>query len=79
MGFVGAFVSTPRIDNVLSTWAAFDGLAQVVEGQAFEDSKDLLVAASFDHEEVGSTSAAGADSAVMQIWLQEALEVWFFG
>eukprot|EP00438_Fugacium_kawagutii_P017748 Skav233235 [mRNA] locus=scaffold2149:15694:25883:- [translate_table: standard] len=30
----GAFVSTPRIDNVLSTWAAFDGLAAVVEEEA---------------------------------------------
>eukprot|EP00435_Cladocopium_sp_Y103_P065653 s978_g27.t1 len=71
---IGAFVSTPRIDNVLSTWAAFDGLIATVEEEAFQKSTDLMVAASFDHEEVGSVSAAGADSAVLERWLNEALK-----
>jgi len=71
---IGAFVSTPRIDNVLSTWAAFDGLIMAVEEEAFQKSTDLMVAASFDHEEVGSVSAAGADSAVLERWLNEALQ-----
>lgn len=70
---IGAFVSTPRIDNVLSTWAAFDGLI-AMDKEAFQNSTDLMVAASFDHEEVGSVSAAGADSAVLERWLNEALK-----
>ena len=32
---IGAFVSTPRIDNVLSTWAAVDALASVEDEVSF--------------------------------------------
>ncbi|CAJ1394556.1 unnamed protein product [Effrenium voratum] len=72
---IGAMVSTPRIDNVLSTWAAVDGLIAFTEQkEAFDASTDLLIAASFDHEEVGSRSAAGADSAVLERWLDQSLE-----
>eukprot|EP00930_Biecheleria_cincta_P022893 TRINITY_DN16626_c0_g2_i1.p1 TRINITY_DN16626_c0_g2~~TRINITY_DN16626_c0_g2_i1.p1 ORF type:complete len:565 (-),score=101.81 TRINITY_DN16626_c0_g2_i1:103-1797(-) len=73
--FMGQFVSTPRIDNVLSTWASIDGLASFAEDkQALQDSCDLLVAASFDHEEVGSTSTTGADSQILERWLGQALQ-----
>jgi len=71
---IGAFVSTPRIDNVLSTWAAVDGLISMVNDEAFATSTDMMVAASFDHEEVGSVSAAGADSAILERWLDGALK-----
>lgn len=70
---IGAFVSTPRIDNVLSTWAAVDGLVSL-EDEVLASSPDLMVAASFDHEEVGSVSAAGADSAVLERWLNQSLK-----
>lgn len=73
--FMGPFVNTPRIDNVLSTWAAIDGLASFAEDkQALQDSCDLVIAASFDHEEVGSTSATGADSQILERWLGQALQ-----
>jgi len=71
---LGDYVCTPRIDNVLSTWAAFDGLIAFAEGGGAESSCDVCVAASFDHEEVGSVSAAGADSAILERWLRRALE-----
>lgn len=70
---MGDFVSTPRIDNVLSTWAAVDGLAAFAESGALDQSVDIACAASFDHEEVGSTSATGADSQVLGRWLDAAL------
>jgi len=50
-------VSAPRIDNVASTWACVEAICD-----ADVNSDDILVAASFDHEEVGSTSLTGADS-----------------
>eukprot|EP00931_Biecheleriopsis_adriatica_P068955 TRINITY_DN42842_c0_g1_i1.p1 TRINITY_DN42842_c0_g1~~TRINITY_DN42842_c0_g1_i1.p1 ORF type:complete len:567 (+),score=119.15 TRINITY_DN42842_c0_g1_i1:66-1703(+) len=72
---VGSFVSTPRIDNVLSTWAAIDAVSAFAEDQdAVTSSCDILLAASFDHEEVGSVSATGADSAVLERWLNQALK-----
>mmetsp|Transcript_10840 Transcript_10840/g.27078 ORF Transcript_10840/g.27078 Transcript_10840/m.27078 type:complete len:584 (+) Transcript_10840:101-1852(+) len=70
---MGDFVSTPRIDNVLSTWAAVDGLAAFTESEDFKNSIDISCAASFDHEEVGSVSASGADSAVLERWLDRVL------
>jgi len=70
---MGQYVSSPRIDNLLSTWAAVEAISAFTESGALEDSCDLLVAASFDHEEVGSVSAAGADSAVLERWLEQAV------
>lgn len=70
---MGPYVSSPRIDNVLSTWAAVDAIAAFATSEAFGASCDIAVAASFDHEEVGSVSAAGADSAVLERWLERAL------
>jgi aspartyl aminopeptidase len=64
------FVSSPRIDNLLSTWACFDALAEV----KVDSSADILVAASFDHEEVGSNSAVGADSSTTTTWIDRILE-----
>jgi aspartyl aminopeptidase len=71
--FVGTkneFISAPRIDNNLSTWAAFSALSDVEP----EGSFDILVAASFDHEEVGSNSATGADSNTAALWVDRLLE-----
>ena len=49
------FIASPRIDNQLSCWAAIDALAAA-------ETDATCVVALFDHEEVGSTSATGADS-----------------
>jgi aspartyl aminopeptidase len=71
--FVGAkeeFISSPRIDNLLSTWACFSALSEVEPA----GSKDILIAASFDHEEVGSNSATGADSTTASGWVDRILE-----
>ena len=70
--FVGVsdeFVQSGRIDNQLSTWAAFDSLAS-------EDSNehDISIAAAFNHEEVGSSSATGADSQTVANWISKILK-----
>jgi len=64
------FISSPRIDNLLSTWACISALAET----DVADSSDIMVAASFDHEEVGSNSATGADSSTCQNWIDRILE-----
>lgn len=70
IGLRNEFISSPRIDNLLSTWACMSALGDV----DVADSCDIMVAASFDHEEVGSNSATGADSSTAQVWIDRILE-----
>ncbi len=73
-GFVGVnnseFISSPRLDNLVSTFACISALTEA----NVHDSHDILVAASFDHEEVGSASATGADSRTVSVWIERILE-----
>ena len=58
-GWHEEFIASPRIDNQLSCWAATEVLANA------PSERGLAVIALFDHEEVGSTSATGADSGLL--------------
>ena len=64
------FVSSPRIDNLLSTWACVSALSDMDVSVC----SDIMIAASFDHEEVGSNSTTGADSNTAQMWIDRILE-----
>ncbi|MDE0804522.1 MAG: M18 family aminopeptidase [Acidimicrobiales bacterium] len=54
----GVFVSAPRLDNLCSAFAAIDALTATED----EPGDVVPVVCLYDHEEVGSTSATGADS-----------------
>jgi aspartyl aminopeptidase len=54
------FVSSARLDNLLSCYCAIRALVEVASGGG---GKGPLVVALFDHEEVGSLSSTGADGA----------------
>ena len=55
------FVSSPRIDNLASCFTSIDALVtQHKSGD--KDNKEVSMIMLFDHEEVGSSSASGADS-----------------
>mmetsp|Transcript_120087 Transcript_120087/g.346923 ORF Transcript_120087/g.346923 Transcript_120087/m.346923 type:complete len:474 (-) Transcript_120087:87-1508(-) len=69
-GLYQEFISSPRIDNLLSTWAAIQGLCEFAASDAAAASEDVCVAVSFDHEECGSQSACGAESATLPGWLE---------
>lgn len=66
-GWHDEFVASPRIDNQLSCWAG-------VEAVINSDAPGTQVIALFDHEEVGSTSATGADSALLAAVLDQLVE-----
>lgn len=73
-GVYDEFISSPRIDNVLSTWAAVKGLVQFAANEKnVQEAKDICVAVSFDHEEVGSQSFTGADGETMPRWMERIL------
>lgn len=59
VGLRGEYLSAPRIDNLASVAAITDALEQVQETDHF------LVTGLFDHEEIGSRSKQGADSALL--------------
>jgi aspartyl aminopeptidase len=71
VGLREEFVMSGRIDNQLSTFAAFEALiATAGEGSNGADAQ-ISIAAAFDHEEVGSLSATGADSLTVVHWLEK--------
>lgn len=70
------FVFAPRIDNLLSSFCAMEALmaADAAAAETSPESDNVVrMAAMFDHEEVGSTSAHGADSALLPDSLRRIL------
>lgn len=59
-GLNDEFIFSPRQDNLNSSFATITGLIESVENLA--DDEGIRLAALFDHEEIGSASAQGADS-----------------
>ncbi|OSX75570.1 hypothetical protein BU14_0231s0023 [Porphyra umbilicalis] len=62
-GAHGELVLAPRLDNLHSCYTALTALT-AADG-TLADEADVRVVALFDHEEVGSTSAVGANSALL--------------
>lgn len=65
VGGDGAFILSPRIDNVSS-------VAALVEGMKAASGSVMPMIALFDHEEVGSCSKQGADSVSLS-WILEKI------
>ena len=64
-GIDGVFVSAPRLDNLCSSFAGLHGLLATPD-----DTPSVPVVCLYDHEEVGSTSATGADGALLAALLE---------
>ncbi|EMC91114.1 hypothetical protein BAUCODRAFT_80469 [Baudoinia panamericana UAMH 10762] len=62
-GLNNEFVYSARLDNLGMTYCAVEGLIQSVSSpSALREDSTIRLIACFDHEEIGSTSAQGADS-----------------
>lgn len=62
-GFNNEFVHSARLDNLGMTYCAVEGLiASLTSSSALSEDSTIRLIACFDHEEVGSQSAQGADS-----------------
>lgn len=59
VGLYKEFVSSPRLDNLGSSLVALDA---ILDASSTPDSAEVSMIMLFDHEEVGSQSAQGADS-----------------
>jgi aspartyl aminopeptidase len=62
-GINDEFIFSARLDNLGMTYCAVEGLIQSVsDASALQGDSTIRLIACFDHEEIGSTSAQGADS-----------------
>jgi aspartyl aminopeptidase len=62
-GLHNEFVFSARLDNLGMTYCAVEGLIQSLESSsALDTDPTIRLIACFDHEEIGSESAQGADS-----------------
>ncbi|OJJ48570.1 hypothetical protein ASPZODRAFT_61744 [Penicilliopsis zonata CBS 506.65] len=65
-GLLEEFIFSPRLDNLNCSFCAISGLIDsVAEKSALEDESSIRLIALFDHEEIGSRTAQGADSNVL--------------
>ncbi|MBX3287392.1 MAG: M18 family aminopeptidase, partial [Actinobacteria bacterium] len=64
-------VSSARLDNLVSCWAAVEALRADRADQA--DDAPVAVTCLFDHEEVGSTSSTGADGSLLAAVLERTV------
>jgi aspartyl aminopeptidase len=62
-GLLEEFIFSPRLDNLNMSFCATMGLLKSLEGEsALENESSIRLVALFDHEEIGSLTAQGADS-----------------
>jgi aspartyl aminopeptidase len=64
-------VASGRLDNLLSCWAGLEALT--THPPAFGSTPTIPVLCLFDHEEVGSTSATGADGTLLPHVLERSV------
>lgn len=62
-GLLDEFIFSARLDNLNSSFCATAGLIEsVADSTALDEESSIRLIALFDHEEIGSRSAQGADS-----------------
>jgi aspartyl aminopeptidase len=63
VGIHQEFINSPRLDNLASSFAALDAIIEhKKKSPELRDHAEVDVIILFDHEEIGSKSAQGADS-----------------
>ncbi len=68
LGVEEELISAPRLDNLCSSYCAIRALLEVLEGGG--ELTHVPVITLFDHEEVGSGSATGADGPILRDLLE---------
>ncbi|KAF7846567.1 hypothetical protein BT93_L4144 [Corymbia citriodora subsp. variegata] len=66
-GLNNELIFSARLDNLMMTFCAVQGLVNSTSssGKPLTDENTIRMIACFDHEEIGSTSAQGADSNIL--------------
>lgn len=74
-GLNDEFIFSPRLDNLTSCYCAMDGLVR--SSTNLSEQKGIQLISLFDHEEIGSVSAQGADSTFLPDIIQRLTKVDF--
>jgi aspartyl aminopeptidase len=61
-GLHNEFIFSPRLDNLGMTYCSIMGLIESVNAAPLDNETSIRLITCFDHEEIGSTSAHGANS-----------------
>ncbi len=64
-GLNDEFIFSARLDNLNMTFCSVEGLIKSTKSSGLASDPTIRLIACFDHEEVGSTSAQGADSNIL--------------
>lgn len=65
-GLMDEFIFSARLDNLNQTYCATMGLIDSLKSKtALDNESSIRLIACFDHEEIGSTTAQGADSSML--------------
>ncbi|KAJ2783189.1 hypothetical protein H4R18_001856 [Coemansia javaensis] len=76
-GLCSELVQGARLDNLNSSYCAIEGLINSIgDGRALGEDSGVRLVALFDNEEVGSTSAYGANSALLEAALRRVQGSW---
>lgn len=70
LGVDDELLSSARLDNLCSSWAAISALTEVSASASVEHATAVCL---FDHEEIGSQSATGADGAMLATVLERSV------
>ena len=75
IGMYDEFISSPRLDNLFSSWFALQALITKSDKEFVDNCEDINVVALFDHEEIGSNSITGADSNLLPSVLERTFQL----
>jgi aspartyl aminopeptidase len=70
-GLSREYIFAPRLDNLMMSYTGVQALIKAAE--AGEESEDIFVVTLFDNEEVGSATAQGAGSPIMNEFMERVL------
>ncbi|KAI0254368.1 aspartyl aminopeptidase [Lactifluus subvellereus] len=69
-GLNNEFIFSPRMDNLVSSFAAVEALSDIASSSLFPLEGNVNCIALFNHEEIGSVSTCGAESSLVPSLLQ---------
>jgi len=69
-GLNNEFIFSPRMDNLVSSYAAVEALSESAASRLFPFEGNVNCIALFNHEEIGSVSTTGAESSLIPSLLQ---------